>query len=142
MGETESPGLPAGRSLGTLLLVLILVLSVAAFAATRQLRSEPDVVNTVAVTPQIDPAAGERASIRFELTDAEARADVLVLDEAGGQVRALTLGSALDAGPHTFSWDGRGDDGEIVADGDYRIRVVLTGQGLEIEPPGTIEVGG
>ena len=142
MGETEIPGRPAGRSLGTLLLVALLVLSVAAFAGTRVLRSEPDVVNTVVVSPQLDPAAGEPASIRFELTRADARADVLVIDGSGAQIRALRLGEPLDSGPHVFHWDGRGDDGETVADGDYRLRVVLGEQGLEIEPPGTIEVGG
>src|SRR5688500_16995224 len=117
MGESGSPGRPDGRSLGTLLLVVLLVLSVAAFAGTRLLRSEHDIVNTVVITPELDPAAGEPASIRFELTRADDRADVLILGEAGEQVRALRLGTPLDSGPHVFHWDGRGDDGEIVAPG-------------------------
>lgn len=141
MGEPESPGRPPGRSLGTLLLALLLVLSVAAFAATRALRSEADIVNTVVVSEHLDPA-GEPATIRFELTRSDARADVLILDEAGAPVRALALGVPLEAGSHLYRWDGRGDDGEDVAPGDYRIRVVLGEQGREIEPPGTIEVGG
>lgn len=142
MGETESPGRPAGRSLGTLLLVLLLVLSIAAFAGTRVLRSEADVVNTVVVSPEVVAGAGEPASIRFELTLADERADVLIIDGSGAQVRALALGVPLDAGPHSFRWDGRSDDGEPAAAGDYRIRVVLGEQGREIEPPGTIEVTG
>ena len=139
MVETESSGRPAGRSLGTLLLVALLVLSVAAFAGTRLLRSEADIVNTVVVSAELDPA-GEPATIRFELTRADLRADVLILDGSGAPVRALALGVPLEAGPHTYRWDGRGDDGEVVPPGDYRIRVVLGEQGREIEPPGTIEV--
>ena len=142
MGESESPGRPAGRSLGTLLLVGLLVLSVAAFAGTRVLRSEADVVNTVVVSPEVVAGTGEPASIRFELTLADERADVLIIDGSGAQVRALALGVALDAGPHSFRWDGRSDDGEPAAEGEYRIRVVLGEQGREIEPPGTIEVTG
>jgi flagellar hook assembly protein FlgD len=141
MGEIGSSGRPAGRSLGTLLLVGLLVLSVAAFAATRALRSEADIVNTVVVSAQLDPA-GEPASIRFELTRADRRADVLILDESGEPVRALALGVPLEAGPQAYRWDGRADDGEVVPPGDYRIRVVLGDQGREIEPPGTIEVVG
>lgn len=142
MGSSESSGRWAGRSLGTLLLALLLVLSVAVFAGTRELRSEPDIVNSVVVTPEISTLGGEQASIRFELTRADARADVLVINDEGNEVRALERGVALEAGPHSYRWDLKAESGAPVPPGDYRLRVVLGEQGREIEPPGTIEVTG
>lgn len=140
MTPPESPGRLAGRPLGTLLLALLLILSVAAFAGTRILRSEADIVNSVVVSPELDPETG--ASIEFELTRADSRADVLVVDSEGTQVRALDLGVPLEPGPQSYSWDGRADDGEPAPAGQYRIRVILAEQGRDIEPPGTIEVAG
>lgn len=142
MGGSESSGQRAGRSLGTLLLALLLVLSVAVFAGTRELRSEPDIVSSVVVTSEVSTMGGEQASIRFELTRADANADVLVIDNEGNEVRALERGAALNEGPHSYRWDLNAESGATVAPGDYRIRVLLGEQGREIEPPGTIEVSG
>lgn len=142
MGSSESSGRGAGRSLGTLLLAALLVLSVAVFAGTRELRSEPDVVNSVVVTPEASTLGGEQASVRFELTRADDRADVLVIDDEGNEVRALERGAALEAGPHSYRWDLKAESGAPVPPGPYRLRVVLGEQGREIEPPGTIEVSG
>ena len=130
----------AGRSLGTVLLAMALVLSTLAFAGTRVLRSEPDIVNSVVVPERFDPASDAPARIRFELTVADERADVLIVDERSEQARALVLETSLEAGPQTFLWDGRDDHGAPVAAGPYRLRVMLGEQGREIEPPGTIEV--
>lgn len=124
---------------GAVLLVLLLALTVAAFGATRVLRSQDDIVNTVRLTDSI--TRGEQARIRFRLTDPEGRADVLIVDSEGSQVRALALGRALEAGTHAFRWDGRGDEGEPVPAGSYRLRVILVEQGRDIEPPGAVEVG-
>ena len=123
---------------GPLLLALLLALTVAAFGATRVLRSQDDIVNTVKLTDSI--ARGEPAQISFRLTDPEPRADVLIVDSDGSQVRALALGRPLEAGAHAFRWDGSSDEGEAVAAGSYRLRVILTEQGRDIEPPGAIEV--
>lgn len=131
-----------GRSghVGALLLMVLLVLTVGAFAATRALRSQDDIVNTVRLTEAVGP--GERARISFRLTDPEARADVLVIDPDGEVVRSLALARPLEAGRYVGYWDGSGDDGERVEPGSYRLRVVLGQQDREIEPPGTVEVVG
>ena len=137
-----SAGESAARRLGTALLALLVAAAVGAFALAREVRAEPDIVNSVVVTPRLDPGPGVRARISFDLTRPDGRADVLVIDAAGNQVRALQLGMPLAVGPQSFAWDGRADDGSPVSPGDYRIEVILGEQGREIEPPGTIEVDG
>jgi flagellar hook assembly protein FlgD len=123
--------------LGTVLLLLLL--SVAGFTITRSFRVRDDVVNTVVLSERIAP--GEPARIGFNTTLSDDRADVLVTDTEDRQVRALLLGRPLAAGPHEFRWDGIGDDGAPVPEGEYGIRVILGQEGRDIKPPGRIAVG-
>lgn len=137
-------GAPRRRSgpapLRTLLFVLLAVLTVAAFAVTRAVRATDDIVNTVVLTPTLE--RGDEAEVGFTLTKPDSSADVLIVNRAKEQVRALALDVSLDAGPQELSWDGRGDDGEPVAQGVYGIRVILGELGRDIKPPGTIRVFG
>jgi len=127
-----------GARLGTALLLLLLLLSLAGFTITRSFRVRDDVVNTVVLSERIAP--GERAEIAFNTTLDDSRADVLITDTEDRQVRALLLGRPLPAGPHRFSWDGIGDDGAAVPEGEYGIRVILGEEGRDIKPPGRIAV--
>lgn len=127
-----------GARLGTALLLLLLLLSLAGFTITRSFRVRDDVVNTVVLSERIAP--GERAEIGFNTTLDDSRADVLITDTEDRQVRALLLGRPLPAGPHRFSWDGIGDDGAAVPEGEYGIRVILGEEGRDIKPPGRIAV--
>jgi flagellar hook assembly protein FlgD len=137
MEGPERPG-KRGDNTGPALLALLLLLTVAAFGATRAMRSQDDIVNSVELTKAI--VRGEAARIAFRLAEPDARADVLVIDRDGEQVRALAVGRPLEAGRHAYRWDGTGDDGEQVEPGRYGLRVILGEQGREIEPPGAIRV--
>jgi hypothetical protein len=123
---------------------VLLVVAVAAFAVTRAVRSEDDLVNTVELTKRLEPGGSARVS--FDLARADDAVDVLIIDgRAGGddeQVRALALGRDLPAGTQTFRWDGLGDDGQPVPPGPYALRVILGEQGRDILPPGRIRVVG
>lgn len=125
---------------GALLLLAVLVLSLGALGFTRALRSEDDLVNSVSVTESFGP--GEQANIEFTTTEDDRRVDVLVIERDGTQVRALQLGEPLDAGTHSFRWDGISDDGDRAVPGTYRLRVILGDAGRDIEPPGPIELTG
>lgn len=127
---------------GAWLLIVLLVLSVAAFGVTRALRSSDDIVNTVVLTPSV--AIGEPAEINFNTTVAEPDADVLIVDVDEQRVRALQEGEPLLEGAHEFTWDGKTDAGEQAPPGQYGIRVVLGEEGRDIVPPGSIfiEPGG
>ena len=125
-----------GSRAGAWLLVLLLVLSVGAFGLTRVLRSEDDIVNTVVLTPEVLP--GEPATVSFETTIDDGRADVLIVDGEEVRVAALQEDEPLSAGAHEFTWDGKTDDGAEAPPGQYGIRVVLEEEGRDIVPPGSI----
>lgn len=131
-------------TLGGVLFVVLAVLTLAAFALTRAARAGDDLVNTVELSPELEP--GGDASISFTLAEPDGATDVLIIDGNPGSdrevVRALELGASLDAGPQDLTWDGIGDDGEPVPPGLYALRVILGEQGRDILPPGRIRVLG
>lgn len=131
-----------GAGLGAVLFTLIAILAVAAFAITRAARAGDDLVNTVALSPMIQPGGSARVS--FDLAQADDSVDVLIIDGNPGtddaQVRALTLGASLPAGPQSFRWDGMTDDARPAPPGLYALRVILGGAGRDILPPGRIRV--
>jgi hypothetical protein len=136
----ESRESSGGARAGAWLLVLLLVLSVAGFAATRIWRSTDDIVNTVVLSPELEPG-GEPAELRFSTTLAERDATVYVIDDGEQPVRTLQEGEPLDEGEHVFTWDGRDDDGDAVPyDERYGLRVILGEEGRDIVPPGSILV--
>ncbi len=57
--------------------------------------------------------------------DLKAPADCMVLieDGSGNQVRTIPMG-ILDAGLHSFSWDGRNDQGARLNEGIYHFKVI------------------
>ncbi len=67
---------------------------------------------------------GERAAAQggFELTQAAALTRVEILDSAGVVLGSQTMG-ALEAGVHTFAWDGLAADGTAAPAGKYQFRV-------------------
>jgi hypothetical protein len=61
-----------------------------------------------------------------------------VVDAAGEAVRRLaTSATVAPADPLRLSWDGRTDDGDLVPDGRYRVRVTLRTQGRSVTVPRT-----
>lgn len=134
----------AGGSL--VLLCILLALAVVAFAVTRAVRSQDDLVNSVVLTSEISlaEAVADPAEIEFQLAEGDEAVDVEIIDGRGGSegepVRGLDSDLDLAAGAHSFEWDGRDDDGDPVAPGPYALRVVLGEADREIQPPGRIEV--
>jgi flagellar hook assembly protein FlgD len=128
-----------GARAGAWLLILLLVLSVAGFAATRIWRSADDIVNTVVISAELDPS-GDSAEIRFSTTIEEPDATVYVIDEEEEPVRTLQEGEPLASGEHVFTWDGVDDEGDPVPPARYGLRVVLGEEGRDIVPPGSVLV--
>lgn len=128
----------AGDFLRAALFVGLTVVAVAAFAVTLAARAGDDIVNTVVLTPKLE--AGGTAEVSFTLTRPDSSGDVLIVDSAGEQVRALELGADLPAGRQELSWDGTADDGRPAPPGLYALRIVLGDQGRDILPPGVIRV--
>jgi hypothetical protein len=128
--------------LRTLLILILLAATAAAFVVTEDLKLEPDPL----ARPQIDPTFSpicqcdqRTARIAFRLR----RADVLTLtiaDENGRIVRTLLKQATFRPGNHRFGWDGRDESGKLVPEGRYRPRVELQKLERAIEFPEQIAV--
>lgn len=102
----------------------------AAFFVAQRLKNTPSVLQRLMVTYTFSPNGDGRydaAHVTFRIKQAD---DVTVelLDADGDPVRTLMDDKHLDAYKPidpSLSWDGRDDDGQLVPDGRYRIRITL-----------------
>jgi hypothetical protein len=116
--------------------VLVLA-TVAAFFVTQQLKSEFPLVLRFAATPIAFSPNGDgfndKTRVGFDLSE-PATVNFSILDAEGNHVRTLVDDKPLAGDTkHRFRWDGRDDDGEIVPDGTYRMRVVRRDEGRVID---------
>jgi hypothetical protein len=123
------------RHLRTLLILVLLAATAAAFVVTEDLKLEPDPLSRPRIDPTFSPVCDceqRTAVIAFRLTSA----DVLTLtiaDEDGQVVRRLLNKARFRPGNHRFGWDGRDESGKVVPEGRYRPRVELQKLGRVIE---------
>ena len=112
---------------------VILVLSTfAAFFVAQRLKSEPPVINVPQITQYFSPNGDGKkdvSDIAFYIKVAdEATVDVVNLD--GDRVRRLVDSVPMQPNKwRQMSWDGKADDGTVVPDGQYRLRVSLRDEG-------------
>ena len=127
------------RTVSTLLVVCLLGGTAAAFAVTQGLKLQRSPISQTAVEKLVSPSSGRKARIAFRLREADT-ITVAVVDDDGDLVR--TLFSRRRVGPRkfAFSWDGRGDAGAALAEGDYRPRIRLADERQTIELPNRIQL--
>ena len=82
--------------------------------------------------PRAFSPVGNRAStdISFELT-APADVTARVFNTSGRLERVVERSLALGPGRHTLAWDGRDEDGHVVASGLYVVVVTAAGEQAE-----------
>lgn len=114
----------------TLLVGGLLIATAAAFVVTEKLKLTRNPI----VAPIVDKALAPTcdcetatAAIRFGLRRPE-RVDLEIVDGNGDVVRELARSRAQGRPPTTYVWDGRDDEGRVVAEGLYRPRVHLDRQ--------------
>lgn len=126
-----------GSTLVRVVFGVLVLATVAAFFVTQQLKSEFPLVLRFAAYPINFSPNGDKSRdatrIGFDLSEP---ADVTfqVLDVEGNPVRTIVENKRLagDA-KHRFTWNGRNDDGQIVPDGTYRMRVIRRDEGRVID---------
>jgi len=112
---------------------LLVLVTVGAFVVTQVLKTEMPVVLRFAVAPKhISPngdGVRDRVRLGFDLSE-PAEVSFSIIDSEGSEVRRLFDDRQL-AGDrkHRFLWDGRDDDGNVVPDGTYRMRVARRKEG-------------
>jgi hypothetical protein len=116
------------RPLVRAVFVVIVAATIAAFFLTQQLKGDFPLVIRFATKPAHFSPNGDgyrdTSEVGFDLSE-PASVSFMVVDAEGTEVRRIVVGRRLagDA-KHRFTWDGRDDDGNVVADGTYRMRVV------------------
>ena len=123
--------------------VLVLA-TIAAFFVTQQLKSEfPLVIRFAAGPTDISPNGDgfrDSSKLGFDLSE-PADVTFAIADEEGHEVRRLVDKRVLagDA-KHRFTWNGRDDEGRIVPDGSYTMRVVRRAEGRVINSIKKVDV--
>jgi hypothetical protein len=115
------------RLLPTILVLVLLVATTAAFVITERLKLQPVAITDVHVDKVFAPRCGcetARAHLDFRLRHAD-HVTVSIVAADGKVVRRLVEGRRFAAGRRGFAWDGRDDVGDIVPQANYRPRVEL-----------------
>lgn len=74
---------------------------------------------------QVLVGSGTSTPFGVELSTASTATSVTIKDGNGSVVRSIDLGG-LSAGVHTFSWDGKMDDGSAAPDGKYTVSLAAS----------------
>jgi FlgD Ig-like domain len=130
------------RHLRTILVLLILGATAAAFVVTEDLKLEPDPLARPRIDRTFSPVCNctqQTAQIAFRLRS-EDDLTLAVADGSGKVVRTLVRDAHFRRGNHRFGWDGRDDQGQLVPEGTYRPRVELSRLDRVIEFPRGIKV--
>lgn len=112
--------------------VVLVLATFAAFFVAQRLKSEPPVIDVRQIAKFMSPNGDgykdvNRIALVLKVAD-EATVDVVNLD--GDRVRRLA--DSVPMRPNRWrrlEWDGRDDDGNVVPDGQYRLRVALRDEG-------------
>jgi hypothetical protein len=126
-----------GRHLRTILVLVLLAGTAAAFVVTEDLKLEPDPIARPRITPTFSPICRcdqQTAQIAFRLRR-EDRLTLRIADDQGRVVRTLLTKARFGRGNHRFGWDGRDDRGQVVPEGGYRASVELEKLDRTIEFP-------
>jgi hypothetical protein len=131
-----------GRIALIVLAVALLVGSAAAFTRSERLKLSASPLGKPEFGRHLSPTCGcsrAASSLSFLLRRPE-RLDVSVVDSDGGHVATLADAQESEAGTVSFEWDGRDDEGQVVPDGRYRLKVRLERDRRTILIPKTIVV--
>src|SRR4051812_6136943 len=130
------------RRAAVVLFALFVVATGGAFFVTQRLKRSTPIVTRVFFQQWIGPKCHcdkSHVTVRFDLPKAQ-RVTVSLVNRQGEVVKTFADDLFLSKGTHPFRWDGRGDDGLIVPDGIYRMRVGLREEGRSVTAPRVLHV--
>ena len=131
------------RPATTILVLLVLAGSAAAFAISEGLKVQKAAITAVHIDGKIfSPlcaCATDRVTIGFRLTRSD-RLTVGIVDSNGQIVRMLVGSRLYGRGKHHFTWNGLTGVGAVVPDGTYEPRIRLHRAGKTLVLPNPIRV--
>jgi hypothetical protein len=129
------------RIASTVLVVLLLAATAAAFALTQGLKLQKSPILGTRVQPVFSPVCDcdrARAEIAFRLRKAD-RLDVSIVD-GGTVVRTIERNRSYPKGKVVIEWDGRDDAGRVLPEGEYQPRIHVHGERQTITLPNPIRI--
>jgi hypothetical protein len=116
------------RPLVRVVFALVVLATIAAFFVTQQLKSEfPLVIRFATQPPHFSPNGDhyrDSSIVGFDLSE-PAEVTFSITDGEGNEVRRIVHERRLAGDEkYRFRWDGKDDEGRVVPDGTYRMRVV------------------
>jgi N,N-dimethylformamidase beta subunit-like protein len=120
--------------------IVLVGATVAAFFAAQRLKGEPAVATVESLAAVFSPNGDGVKDVNLFRVELRERTEVSVdvVDAAGDAVRRLADSAVVGPqAPLRLRWDGRRDDGELVEDGRYRVRVILRQEGRSVTVPRT-----
>jgi hypothetical protein len=129
------------RVVSIVIVVGLLAGTAAAFAVTERLKLESSPISRTQIAQVFSPVCNcstDRAKLAFRLARRD-HVTLAIVDSQGTPVRTLLNDRPLD-GYHRFTWDGRNGDGQIVPEGNYRLRIQLSDLGRTFLAPALIQV--
>jgi hypothetical protein len=132
---------PPRRAAGVLF-ALFVVATCGAFFVTQRLKRSDPIVSRVFFQQWIGPKCHcpkSRVTLRFDLPKAQ-RVTASLVNREGEVVKTFADDQFLSKGTHPFPWDGRGNNGLVVPDGSYRLRVGLREEGRSVTAPRVLHV--
>ncbi|MDQ3867602.1 MAG: hypothetical protein M3304_12385 [Actinomycetota bacterium] len=124
------------------LVFLLLVATAAAFAVAERLKLERAPVTGPRFERLLAPTCAcehATATLRIRLREPET-IDASMVDARGERVRTLAAALPRPRGSTRFTWDGRDDEGNVVSDGRYRLRLDLREDERSIVIPTPVRV--
>lgn len=125
-----------------MLVVVLLAATAAAFALTQGLKREKSPIFGTDVDKVFSPVCEcktRTATIAFKLRKPD-RLDIAIVDGANNVVRTIVREREYDQGALEVEWNGRGDDGQVLPEGDYLPRVHLDRARRTIRLPNPIRL--
>src|SRR3954471_3923428 len=136
------------RYLAPVVVGLLTIATIGAFAHAQRLKREPLILDKVtfgtrdthgSFTPRVE-CVNELGRIRFRITHSD-HANVEIVDPDGHLVRILARDRFLKLYRFfVFHWDGRDETGGKAPPGRYKLRLVLLGEDRSLTPGGRLRV--
>jgi len=84
-----------------------------------------------ALSSEIYLAPGGQSNIQYKLQNSASDVEIVIRNESGSEVRREKL-SGVAGGDNQWSWDGRNDAGDRMADGNYHIEIQASNEGSKV----------
>jgi FlgD Ig-like domain len=130
------------RRIAAAMFAALIVATGGAFFVTQRLKRSSPIVERVFFYQWISPNGDGRkdtVKLRFDLPRSQ-RVTVSIVNSRGEEVRTLADDRFLHKGTQPFIWNGRDDNGQVVPDGTYHLRVGLREEGRSVTSPRPLHV--